>query len=329
MKNIHLFFVAAILGALPLWAADNSYIGNWALNLPDNHAGWLGITERDGKLVGSLLWSGGSPLPIAVRVEGQNIVMTRSKEIHKKEGVGRPVPQREVETIRGTLAGDELSLSVEHKITGSDKVFGQAEFNGRRIPAPPTAPDLSKINFGDPIELFNGKDLTGWRLTDPKAASGWSVKDGILINRVPEKKDKHYGNLRTDQEFEDFNLKLEVCVKHQGNSGVYLRGIYEVQVFDSFDKPLDCHNMGAIYGRITPAVRAEKASGEWQTLDITLVDRHATVVLNGVKIIDNQPIIGCTGGALTSDEFKPGPIYLQGDHTSVEYRNIVLRPVVK
>ena len=87
--------------------------------------------------------------------------------------------------------------------------------------------------------------------------------------------------------------------------------------------------MGAIYGRITPTCAAEKPCGEWQTMDITLVDRHATVILNGKKIIDNQPIIGCTGGALTSDEFKPGPIYLQGDHTAIEYRNIVLRPVVK
>jgi hypothetical protein len=64
-------------------------------------------------------------------------------------------------------------------------------------------------------------------------------------------------------------------------------------------------------------------------MDITLVDRHATVILNGKKIIDNKPILGCTGGALWSDPFKPGPIYLQGDHTVASFRNMVLRPVVR
>ena len=137
---------------------------------------------------------------------------------------------------------------------------------------------------------------------------------------------KNYGNLRTDREFEDFNLKLEARVRKNGNSGIYLRGIYEVQVEDSFGKPLDSHNMGAIYSRITPTVAAEKPDGEWQSYDITLVDRHVTVILNGKKIVDNQPLEGCTGGALWSDVNRPGPLYLQGDHTSVEYRNLILRP---
>jgi hypothetical protein len=110
---------------------------------------------------------------------------------------------------------------------------------------------------------------------------------------------------------------------------VYIRGIYEVQVADTYGRPLDPHNMGAVYSRIKPTESAEKPAGEWQTMDITFVDRHATVVLNGKKIIDNQPIPGCTGGALWSDVTRPGPIYLQGDHTGIEYRNIVLKRVVK
>jgi hypothetical protein len=87
--------------------------------------------------------------------------------------------------------------------------------------------------------------------------------------------------------------------------------------------------MGAVYSRITPTVAAEKPANEWQTLELTLVDRHVTVVLNGTKTIDNQPLSGCTGGALWADQFRPGPVYLQGDHTGVDYRNMVLRPVVK
>ena len=87
--------------------------------------------------------------------------------------------------------------------------------------------------------------------------------------------------------------------------------------------------MGGVYSRITPSVAAEKPAGQWQTMDITLLDRHVTVILNGKTIIDNEPLLGCTGGALWSDEFKPGPIYLQGDHTGVNYRNIVLKPILK
>ena len=153
------------------------------------------------------------------------------------------------------------------------------------------------------------------------------MADGVLMNRV--EKGKHPSNLRTEREFEDFNLKLEVRTQENSNSGIYLRGIYEIQVAESFGKPLDPHNMGALYSRITPSVAAEKPIGEWQTFDITLVDRHLTVVLNGKTIIDNQPVLGCTGGAMSSDEFKPGPIFLQGDHTNIDYRNIVLRPVLK
>ena len=80
---------------------------------------------------------------------------------------------------------------------------------------------------------------------------------------------------------------------------------------------------------ITPTVAAEKPAQVWQHIDITLVDRHVTVILNGRKIIDNQPVLGCTGGALTSDEFKPGPLYLQGDRSDVDFRNMVLTPIVK
>jgi hypothetical protein len=153
----------------------------------------------------------------------------------------------------------------------------------------------------------------------------------VLVNQAPQEPGKHksYANIATEREFEDFKLTLETRVPEGGNSGIYLRGNYEVQVSDSYGRPLDAHNMGGLYSRITPTVAAEKPAGLWQTFAITLVDRHVTVVLNGQTIIDNQPLLGCTGGALWSDESRPGPIYLQGDHTSVDYRNLVLRPVVK
>ena len=321
------FALIAILSvATTIHAADsaNPCLGSWALTLPNGAAGWLGVTEQDGQLKGQLLWGGGSVLPVSsVKVDGDTLVITRVQK-----GRGGAVT---TETITGKADGDEMKLTTVKSQEGKPE-FGKAEFAGKRTPPPGPAPDLSKVKFGEPIVLFNGKDLEGWRLTDPKADNGWSVQDGVLINRIeqePGMPRKHFGNLRTDREFEDFNVTLETNLPKEGNSGVYLRGIYEVQVLDSYGKPLDPHNMGAIYSRITPTEAAEKPAGQWQTMDITLVDRHATVILNGKKIIDNQPILGCTGGALWSDPFRPGPIYLQGDHTGANFRNIVLRPVVK
>ncbi|HEY1080792.1 MAG TPA: DUF1080 domain-containing protein, partial [Prosthecobacter sp.] len=255
-----------------------------------------------------------------------NLVVTRYSNAKRKDKAGKEITEKVTETLTVKVSGDTLTgTTVKAKADG--KPFGQAEFSGKRIPAIPAKPDLAKVKYGEPVSLFNGKDLTGWRLIKPDDLNGWSVQDGILINRV--EKGKHFGNLRTDAEFEDFNLKLEVRTQENSNSGIYLRGIYEVQVAETFGKALDSHNMGALYSRITPAVAAEKAIGEWQTMDITLVDRHLTVILNGKTIIDNQPVLGCTGGALTSDEFKPGPLFFQGDHTNVDFRNIVLRPVQK
>ncbi len=113
-----------------------------------------------------------------------------------------------------------------------------------------------------------------------------------------------------------------------GNSGVYLRGMYEVQVVDRDSKMQGINGPGALFGRIVPSLNAGKPGGEWNRYVVTLVDRHVTVVLNGKTVIDNEPVEGCTGGGLSADDTKPGPIFLQGDHTSVKYRNIVLRPVV-
>ena len=327
MKNVVMAAVGALVLAAGAVRAENPFAGRWALTIPGGGAGWLGIEEKGGALKGSILWGGGSVVPVdGVSVADGKLVVKRLYKGKVKQPDGKEREEVTTETITATLAGDDLKL-VTAKAKADGKEFGRAEFSGHRIPALPAAPDLSKVNFGEPIQLLNGKDLAGWRLVEPHADNGWSVKDGVLMNRVV--KGKHCGNLRTDAAFGDFRLTLDVRTMPNSNSGVYLRGVYEVQILESFGKPVDSHNMGAVYSRITPSVAAEKPIGEWQTLDITLVDRHATVVLNGKTIIDNQPLLGCTGGALTSDESKPGPIYLQGDHSDIDYRSIVLRPVVK
>lgn len=331
MRNALLGSVLA--GGFLVAVADDAYLGRWALTIPGGGAGWLEVKKTGGFYDGSILWGGGSVVPVSsVFFQDDTLYVTRVREVKRKDASGKVIrTQQFTEALVGKLEGDTLNfLQLNPRDDGNG--INRAEFSGQRIPPLPQAPDLGKVKFGDPIALFNGRDLTGFRLVESGSANGWSAKNGVLINRPVQedaKPHKNYGNLRTEREFEDFNLKLEVNVPKNGNSGVYLRGIYEVQVADTHGRQLDSHNMGGLYSRITPTVAAEKPAGEWQTMDLTLVDRHLTVILNGKTIIDNQPVMGCTGGALWSNEFRPGPIYFQGDHEAVDYRNLVLRPVVK
>jgi len=311
--------------------AVNPFIGSWGLTIPGGHAGWLGVQLHGNRIDAQMLWGWGSVFKLdGARLDGETLVLTRVHHVDRKKSNGTASKVKLIETITATLDGDSLKL-VTATPTGNGGGEDRAEFTGKRLPPMPPAPDLSKVKFGEPVHLFDGNGLDGWRLVEPDAVNGWSVHEGTLVNNVVQeegKPEKNFGNLRTISEFEDFMLHAETRVPKEGNSGIYLRGMYEVQVFDSYLMPLDSHNMGAIYSRIKPTVNAELPAGEWQTLDITFVKRHVTVVLNGTKIIDNQPVLGPTGGALWSDVERPGPIYLQGDHTGIEYRNIFLRPVV-
>ena len=334
MKSPSYLLLAFLSLLVPALAAGDAkpFLGSWALNIPGGGAGWIGVEAKDGGLQAGLLWVGGSvERAKSVSIEGDTLTFIMEAKWTGKDAAGKEQPMGYTRTITAKRSGDTLNL--KSNFIGTNEPTGKVEtLQGTFIPPPPPAPDLSKVRYGAPIALFNGRDLSGWKLTHPTDVSGWSAGNGLLLNRpVQQEGQRHrqYGNLRTVAEFEDFNLTLETRPTAGSNSGVYLRGIYEVQVLDSYGLPVDSHNMGAIYSRICPSVAAEKPTGEWETLDITLVDRHVTVVLNGTKIIDNQPVLGCTGGALWSDVFRPGPIYLQGDHSQIEYRNLMLRPVLK
>ena len=301
---------------------QNAVVGNWGAKLPGGGSMPAGsfIFSRDenGVAKAFVLYRWGSPEWCTdVKIEGNSFSLRH------------PYGQ----LVRGKVCGEKLCAEIapcdkEGKATGEYK-----SFKGWRIA--PACPFVSTkdAKFGEPINLL--KDgLDGWKSMNEKAKFGWSFKDGVLSNRI--KRDaagKRVGgdvNLISKRaDFFDFNLSYDVCVPKGCNSGVYLRGRYEIQTVDSYGQPVDRHNMAAFYGRITPRVAAEKPANEWQHVDVTLYKRHVTVILNGVNIIDNQPILGCTGGAITSDEFVPGPIYLQGDHTDADFRNIVLTPILK
>lgn len=333
-NRISTFIVAFVLlfNLSPAIAGDDTerFLGRWALHFEDG-MGWLEVRQEDGYLDADLLWIGGSVTPVAnVYIANEKLIVTRTfiSAFVKKDGNER------VHTVTTTL---ELEGKGDHLIgkmtrPGKNGVGAEIDYvHANRIPPVPAAPSLDQIKYGKSITLL-GDNLTGWRLLEPDRVNGWKVEKGVLINNPVQKEGTphiHYGNLRTDAEFEDFNLKLSVNVPEGSNSGIYLRGIYEVQVMDSYGKKLDSHNMGALYSRITPSDNAEKKAGKWQKMDITLCDRHLTVILNKEKIIDNQPVYGVTGGAMTSDEFKPGPIYFQGDHGNVSYKDIVLTPIIR
>ena len=197
-----------------------------------------------------------------------------------------------------------------------DSEGGVNKFSGVRAPKLIRSMD---VNWGKSISLFNGYNLDGWKSSDPEKKNQWTVKKGILLN--PESG----VNLITDKKFEDFKLSIEFRYPKGSNSGVFLRGRYEVQVEDNYGLEPETTLFGGIYGFLKPNQMAAKPAGEWQRYEITLIGRRVSVVANDKKIINDQIIPGITGGALDSKEALPGPIMLQGDHGIIEYRNIKIQ----
>jgi hypothetical protein len=208
----------------------------------------------------------------------------------------------------------EFSLK-DDKLEGYKMLDGnKLKFTGVRAPSlerkePPV--------WGNPINLLT-ENMDRWIIPDNNK---FKMVDGVLVN--PEKG----GNLITNQKFDDFKLSIEFRYPEGSNSGIYLRGRYELQIEDSKGRADDV-SIGGIYGFIAPAVNAAREPGDWQTYEITLVGRHVTVVHNGIEVIYNRPIPGITGGSLNSNEGEPGPIMIQGDHGPVEFRKFVITPAV-
>jgi hypothetical protein len=283
----------------------SSVIGRWDITVQGSdgaYPAWLEI-QRSGyrTLVGSYVGQFGSARPISkIDFDNGRIQFTIPPQWEKRT---------EDITFEAKLDGDVL------KGETTDEKGKRVMWEAKRAPALKPNP---KVDFGEPIELFNGRDLTGWKTRSSKVKNGWIVKDGVLINETP-------GNdLLTEKPFTDFTLKAEFRYPKGSNSGIYLRGRYEVQIEDNFGQDPDSHKVGGVYGFLTPSANMAKKADEWQTIEIRLVGRQVTVRLNDSRIIDHQMIPGITGGALDSDEGKPGPIMLQGDHGKVEFRKITL-----
>ena len=281
--------------------------GKWDITIvtPNgDQPAWLEIeTSGVSALVGQFVGPAGSARPVS-EINYNNENETYSFTIPPQW------TQRETDPhFEFSLEGDELTGWV------TDPEGNRLEWTAVR------APKLKREGepeWGETIELLDG-DLSKWKIPENNQ---FVMKNGVLVNP------KAGGNLITKQNFDDFKLHVEFRYPEGSNSGVYLRGRYEVQVADNYGVEPESHYIGGIYGFIDPTVNAAKKAGEWQSYDITLTGRMVTVVLNGTEVICNRPIPGITGGALDSNEGQPGPIMLQGDHGEVEFRNIMITPAV-
>jgi hypothetical protein len=305
MKPFSLFCLLATAAQIPALAtSDDNFESRWDMVVTPKAAnakaypGWMELGLKDGAS--------------AVRIQPRSGSAFYAKQFTVKD------THLSVQWDSGATTW-ELDLK-DDKLIGVEKhganVF--ADLVGVRAPLlkgnPPKA-----WTAAEPI--FNGKDLTGWEPTDAAAANHWKVKDGELVN------ESKGANLKTTRKFDDFKLHIEYNCPDDGNSGIYLRGRYEVQVeYEKVDANDKFHSIGSVYSMLSPEVELPRKPGTWESFDITLVGRWLTVVRNGVKTIDNREIAGTTGGALDSNEGEPGPFYIQGDHTGgMKYRNITIQ----
>lgn len=286
-------------------AANERMLGRWDISIttPDGEKpSWLEI-EQSGRdqLVGRFVGVVGSARPISViAVNGDSLSF--SIPYQWEDGNGNL-------SVRGSVQGNGLSGSMTFPDGKTYSWTGvrAPSLYGRATPA-----------WGTPIHLLHANDLGGWHPSG--TTNQWKVVNGVLSSP------KSGTNLITDRKFGDFKLHVEFRYPKESNSGVYLRGRHEVQIQDDFGNPPANDRFSGVYGFISPSVIAARPAGEWETYDITLIGRMVTVVANGKQVICNQEIPGITGGALDSHEGEPGPIFLQGDHGPVDYRNIVITP---
>jgi hypothetical protein len=320
----HIYLVVAIGAALTAPMAGQTalkpFLGRWDLTIDasgDQYPSWLEVAEKQGRPDARYQLRTGNVQPaIDAKLNGPRLVVTISRS------EGRPDGTWDLGFEGGKLSGTQKTGDRVAKVKG--------------VPAPALRHPAPKT-WSAPTALFNGKDLSGWDpvMNTPASRQGgnnWVAKDGEITNQGKG------ANLRTTRVFDDFKLHIEFNIPEGENSGIYLRGRYEVQVANAPRNPRPASspaktvgyrnpagNLGSVYGFLPFPLQDPKGPGEWQSFDITLIGRSVTIALNGFTGIDNQAIGGITGGALDSDEGAPGPIYFQGDHHGgIRYRNITI-----
>jgi 3-keto-disaccharide hydrolase len=297
-----------VMAALLPAAAQQGFTGRWNLTgtgQDANRVYWLEVTEKGGALTGKFLNRTGSPIDLAtVKVENNTLIFQLPPGRDSKPG-----PEFRAKLEGGKLIGSH---------TDRDRTINWV---GVRPPKWPAADANAKHSYGTPVALFDGKSYDALLPQSGDKITGWSIEDGVLANAPPA------SNLVSKEKFKDFRIQAEYKLAENSNSGIYLRGRYELQVLDDYGKPVERHGHMAIYAWTPPLENASKPAGEWQTMEAVLVANRVTVTLNGKKVQDNAEIQAITGGALDADELAPGPILLQGDHTKVWFRKVIVTPI--
>ncbi len=196
----------------------------------------------------------------------------------------------------------------------------------------------------DAIILFDGSSLAGWVSQKTGAPAEWEVKNGART--VVDGK----GAIQTKENFSDFQLHIEWRAPEnvvgegqgRGNSGIFIQGLYEIQVLDSYRNRTYSNGQAAsVYKQRIPLVNATKPPGEWQTYDIIWKAPHfdvngilasrarVTIIHNGVLVQNAVVLDGPTVsiGLPAYQAHGPGPIVLQDHHNPVSFRNIWVRPL--
>lgn len=289
----------------PLPTTTSPFQGRWdlVLTMPDGSTSprWMDYVEGRDPLI-RIQPRGGSVHPAYdVDVDGPHITLTMEKANSKRPAT-------------------TWDLKIKNKVMTGTQTTGDQVAQIKGVKAPELRHEAPR-QWTKAEPIFDGKDLTGWEPTPATAKNNWVAEDGMLVNTA------HGANIKTTRKFDDFKLHIEFNCPEDGNSGIYLRGRYEVQVeYEKVDANDRFHSIGSIYGFIAPDFTLERTPGAWETFDITLVGRMVTIVRNKTKTVDNREIPGITGGALDSNEGEPGPFYIQGDHTGgMKYRNITVQ----
>jgi len=301
-----------LLAALPAFSAASDFNGRWDITTTSGsqlRAWWVELTGvgtpgASGKFVSAF---GGDLNKIAtIDVKNDELLFTIAPN---GSGAKRVYHAR--------VAGGKLEGTAETEGQPATLV----KWTGVRAPVIADKDDGS-WKEGIPIQLFNGKDVSGWKALNPAVEMKWSVQDGILRNAPPTT------DLISERKFWNFKLHTDFRIVARSNSGIGLRGRYEIQILEDYGKPVNTHGAAALYSRVAPSVNASKPAGEWQSYDIRLVGRQVTVVHNGIKVLDKVEVEGLTAIANNADESEPGPFIVQGDHSYVEIKSFVVTPLV-
>ena len=287
-------------------SSAGAYLGRWDLTVRTptrERPSWIEISDDHGRIEGLMVGIWGHATPTGeIRIDRGEIELAVPRDEGFPDGT----------QLHGRLIG--------RRLVGTATAPDGASWPWSGHPAP-TLERKGATQWGKPFRLFDGKDLAGWTFADPTQASGWGVEGGTLVKRG------RGSEIVTTSKFRDFKLHVEFNCGQMANSGVYLRGRYEVQIETNAAQEPPNRRMGSIYGFIAPQPALARTPDVWKSYDITLVGRTVTVVADGRTIIDHREIPGVTGGALDTDEGSPGPIYLQGaEDGRVAFRNIVITP---